>query len=280
MTFIKKSHAIFSKVYILIFGRPSLQWLNNIILQLALRGAGYNNYGSSSATGEDIFINFLSTVKPKFCIDVGANLGRYSENLLSNTSADVLAFEPLPYAFNCLKNLSAQYPTRFTAVNMGIGDKEEMLDLHYVTEDSEWASFDKAIKNIDYIRGKHLKSVKIPVTTLDSYYQKNIKGKYGELDLLKIDVEGFEYEVLLGSQEILRELKPKFIQIEYNWHQLFKNQSLRKISTLLPGYTAFQLLPYGSGLVRRDLDRPESNIFHYSNFIFVHSEILSNEIFL
>ena len=56
----------------------------------------------------------------------------------------------------------------------------------------------------------------VPVITLDSYYTKNLKGIFESLDLLKIDTEGFEYEVLMGAQQTILELKPKFIQMEYN----------------------------------------------------------------
>jgi hypothetical protein len=68
-------------------------------------------------------------------------------------------------------------------------------------------------------------------------------------------------------------MSPKFIQIEYNWHQLFKAQSLYKLSQLLPNYKVYQMLPYGSGLTMVDVKRPESNIYEYSNFIFARKDL-------
>ena len=44
------------------------------------------------------------------------------------------------------------------------------------------------------------------------------------VDLIKIDTEGYEMNVLKGSRNFIS--KPKFIQIEFNWHQLFTNNSL------------------------------------------------------
>jgi hypothetical protein len=41
---------------------------------------------------------------------------------------------------------------------------------------------------------------------------------------LKIDVEGFESDVFDGAQRIFSELKPKYIQIEFKWHQIFCNK--------------------------------------------------------
>ena len=91
--------------------------------------------------------------------------------------------------------------------------------------------------------------------------------------LLKIDTEGYEYEVLLGARQTIENRKPKFIQIEYNWHQLFKGQSLYKLASLLPNYVTYQLLPHGSGLSKVDARRPEANIYHYSNFVFIRKDI-------
>lgn len=271
-----KLRLLIIRVYVYIFGRPSAQLINNIILQLALRGRGYNNFGDSKTTGEAIFIDLLIKTNPKLCIDIGANKGHYSETLLSKTDANVVAFEPLPKAFDALLKLKALHPNRFEAVNVGIGQKEGLLELFYGTEDSELASFSKEAKQIYYIRENNVNEMTVPVITLDSYYTKNLKGRFESLDLLKIDTEGFEHDVLIGAQQTISELKPKFIQIEHNWHHLFKTQSLKKLSELLVGYSAYQMLPYGSGLIKRDLNRPETNIYHYSNFVFVRDDLSLN----
>lgn len=68
-------------------------------------------------------------------------------------------------------------------------------------------------------------------------------------------------------------MRPKFIQLEYNWHHLFRSRSLYDISQLLPKYRIYQLLPFGNGLIERNPKRPESNIYHYGNFIFVRDDI-------
>jgi FkbM family methyltransferase len=224
-------------------------------------------------SGEAIFIDLLAKTNPKLCIDIGANRGEYSQTLLLKTNAQIIAFEPLPKAFEDLTKLEIQHPNRFKAVNLGLGLKEGNLELYYGDEDSRLASFCKEVEQIGYVGEHNTNVMTVPVTTLDTYYQKYLKDNFHNLDLLKIDTEGFEYEVLLGAQQMIDELKPNFIQIEYNWHQLFRNQSLKALSELMPDYLAYQVLPYGSGLVKRDLNRPESNIYQYSNFIFIRNGI-------
>ncbi len=48
--------------------------------------------------------------------------------------------------------------------------------------------------------------------------------------MLKIDTEGFEYEVLLGSLKFIDGFRPRIIQIEFNLHHLFRGQSIKFIS--------------------------------------------------
>ena len=66
---------------------------------------------------------------------------------------------------------------------------------------------------------------------------------------------------------MFKELKPKFIKMEFNWHQLFRNASLNYFSELLPNYDVYQLVP--NGWIRRDSKDPFSNIYLFSNFVFV-----------
>ena len=54
----------------------------------------------------------------------------------------------------------------------------------------------------------------------------NFFDKSKKVDFLKIDVEGHEYEVVKGAKKFIEFNSPKFIQIEINWHQLFKNINL------------------------------------------------------
>lgn len=264
----------FSKLYLFLFARPSTQKFNDLVLQLALRGRGYNNCCDHASTGEATFIRMLAKTNPKLCIDVGANKGVYSKVILETTQADVFAFEPLPKAFEQLKSLELAYPGRFVCKNVGIGDKSATLELFYGTEDSELATFSKDVNQIDYVGSHNVNKMCVPIISLDSLLDELVE-KHKSIDLLKIDTEGYEYEVLVGAQKTISILKPRFIQIEYNWHQLFRLQSLRSIANLIPDYYAYQMLPFGGGLVLRDLNSPESNIYHYSNFVFIRKDSIN-----
>ena len=265
-------YQILVSVYIFIFARPRLQKINRLILRAALRGSGYNNFSSIKLSGEDAFIDALCKTSPKLCLDIGANKGGYSDQLLKKTNSFVFAFEPLPKAYKSLSELKEKYPNRFDCANIGLSSSDGVLALSYGDEDSELASFSQEINGINYVGCHNINQMDVQVYSLDSYYKKYLAGRFNELDLIKIDTEGYEYEVLLGAQLLIEELRPKFIQIEYNWHHLFRGHTLKMLSEILPHYDPYQLLPYGRGLIWRDASLPETNIFHYSNFVFVRND--------
>jgi len=271
--FFRIPYSLVARLYRLIFARPSMQFLNNIILQLALNGRGFNNCCDLKTSGEANFLEILRKHNPKICVDIGANKGEYSRFILEKTNSNVIAFEPLPCVFEDLVTLKSKFPDRFNIINKGVGDCEGVFQLFF-GEKSYLASFSKEASSIGYVGDNNTKSIQVEVITLDGYFSQNFENEIDELDLLKIDTEGFEYEVLIGAEITIRRLRPKFIQIEYNWHQMFKSHSLYKISSLLSGYNVYQILPYGSGLNLIDPSRPESNIFHYSNFVFVRGDII------
>jgi hypothetical protein len=101
--------------------------------------------------------------------------------------------------------------------------------------------------------------------TVDDWVFGAISNSSSDL-LLQMDIEGYEYEVLLGSVKTLLRYQPGFIQIEMNWHALFRNNPLLKISTQLSAYRCFQILPFGDVLYEVDPRNPIRNfcaIFPY-----------------
>ena len=251
-----------------------MQWANDRVLLMALRARGYHNFTSLKASGELGLIRRVAAGNPLLCIDVGANTGSYARAILEASDSLVIAFEPLPKAYAAIQTLAAEFPGRLTTVNKGVGDLDSDLNLFYGDEDSQHASFSREVNAIDYVGASNLNCMKVPVVTLDSYLtdEDPTIAERG-IDLLKIDTEGFEYEVLLGARKTVLTLRPKFIQVEYNLHQLFRGQSLHSFSHLLPHYRAYQLLPNSTGFRPVDTRRPESNIYHYSNFVFVREDI-------
>ena len=264
-----------SYFYNFIFGRKISQKINNLIFSLALGAKGYKNYGSFDQTGEKNFIKTISS-SLKLTLDIGANTGKYTQLILDETKSNVISFEPLKEAFKDLKNIEKVYPERLKAFNYAVGDKNEYLDLNTSNSKSEKASFSKDTDKLTFYEQENNIKINTEVITLDSFFKNNPKLiDEKELDFIKIDTEGFELEVIIGAKNLIEKKKPKFIQLEFNWHQLFKKQTMYEFSKYLEDYDLYQLLPFGKKLIRVDPIRPETNIFHLSNFVYIRKDISS-----
>ena len=260
---------IFSRLYVFIFGRKSLQFINDMILSLSLYAKGYKNYGSFKATGEENFIDMISG-EIRVCLDIGANIGNYSKLLINKTNAKIYAYEPLEKSFDELKKIKEKHKDRFFIEKLALGNEDGIKKISSANDKSEKASFEKNLDKLSFIDKDNLREFDVSIKKLDSLDFFDIHNK---VDFLKIDVEGYEYEVLLGGKKFIEFNSPKFIQIEINWHQLFKKTNLYEFSKLLKDYDIFKILPHGKNLVFIDPSRPENNIFHLSNFVFIRKDI-------
>ena len=267
-----KFYKAISFFYTFIFGRKSMQFINNFIFSLSLNAKGYKNYGSFVKTGEKRFIQKINK-ELLFCLDIGANVGKYTNLLLEETKAKIISFEPLPKAFEDLISIEKKNPKRVRVFNLALGENNKILELNHSDEKSQKATFINDFKELSFYDFKKNKKIKSKVVTLDSFYFDNQDLFNKNIDLIKIDTEGFEFEVLKGAKEIIKRKSPKYIQIEFNWHQLFKKQTMYDFSNLLNGYNLHQILPNGNNLIKVDPKRPETNIFHLSNFVFVRKDI-------
>jgi FkbM family methyltransferase len=257
----------FERVYLSVMRRRYMIKFNDLVLKLALRARGFNNFRNLNESGERYFIDaLLRPLNPKLCVDVGANVGDYSEELLNATASNVIAFEPLTICQPSLSRIQLQHPSRLTVIQKAVSDKDGTAQIHFDAGATAHASLSEDVKQISYVNNGT--STTVETIALDSYFESNSGAP---IDLLKIDTEGFEFEVLRGAQKLIANNPPRIIQIEFNLHQLFRNQSLLTLSKLLPGYLVYQLCD--GRIVRRDPSDTYANIFQFSNYIFVCAEI-------
>lgn len=240
--------------------------INNRLLDLGLSALGYGNSRNMNESGERFFIKkYLSNQPISLCFDIGANVGDYSRLLLENTDSNVISFEPLPFVFEKLSVNLSNFLDRVTLVNSGVGAKSENLFIHYNEKATGHASFSEEVSQVDYVKNND--SILIGVTSLDDYCRDN---NISHIDFIKIDTEGFEKEVFEGAILTFEKIQPKFIQIEFNWHQLFRNTSLHYFAEKLPNYNVYQLT--NNGMRKVDSKHPYSNFYSFSNFVFIRKD--------
>ena len=264
-----KPRRFLQDVYARTFSRPRLSSVNDFLLQTCLKARGYNNYASFEMSGEKHFLDrVLPVIRPEVCVDVGANIGKYTSKLLALESVTrVYAFEPLPAPFNRLVDLQRESEGRLIAVNMGVGQSSETRTIHYDPEATSLASLCSENRRISFI--SNAASLDIEVTTLDSYFCAS--GIEKMVDFIKIDTEGFEYEVLAGAQSLIAAHRPKMIQVEQNIYHLLRNQTIHLLSNMVSGYDVFQMLP--RSFMKRNVQDPLANLSLFSNFVFVREDV-------
>ena len=140
-----------------------------------------------------------------FAIDIGANIGLWSKDL-SEYFNNTVCFEPNKKCIECLeKNINKK---KSVIYNHALGSVNTEMDL-YTPSFSGGSSFINNTRigtNEDgsKIYGEFSKNTpkqKTIIKTLDSFNFQNV-------DFIKIDVQGFELEVLKGAYKTLREYSP------------------------------------------------------------------------
>ena len=148
-----------------------------------------------------IVTKLLNIIKPgDMCWDIGANIGFYTCLLASlvEDSGAVVAFEPAARTYGYLKeNVSLNQFTNVTVVNKGLGDKQEQRLLHY----SE-AGLAEGTASLKYADGRAA-SERVTLDTID-----NLIPELPTPEFIKIDVEGYQLEVLRGAEHCLKTHAP------------------------------------------------------------------------
>ncbi|MFW6309458.1 MAG: FkbM family methyltransferase [Prolixibacteraceae bacterium] len=140
---------------------------------------------------------YLQFLKPgDLYFDVGANYGNRIEPLMGE-GITIIAVEP---QVPCVKYLRRKFKNNITVIPCGLAEKKGIRKL-YISNASPLSSF--SIEWINATRqsgrfGKYKwhKEQPTEMETLD-----NLIKKYGKPQFIKIDVEGYEYEVLKGLSQ-------------------------------------------------------------------------------
>jgi FkbM family methyltransferase len=141
-------------------------------------------------------------------VDVGANAGYYTNlaSQLGGPEGTVIAFEPNPQFAQRLETLSGWATANVVVVQAGCGDREEVLPLA-ISADARNAGLSTLRPPAATVTAA---GTDVPVVRLDSWCDENAVVP----DVVKIDVEGFETEVLLGMEQLLADRVPRLIVCE------------------------------------------------------------------
>ncbi len=205
---------------------------------------GYNNEDFRT-NGESRFLEEYLNPSSKIIFDVGANMGEWS--LIAKKQAPnavIHAFEPHPQIFDLLKYRAQE--KQITCNQLALSNTKKEIDLWV------WGGTTDLIKsglNGLYYRpllknafNQEPTKIKVTTQTLDQYCKEH---KVSHIDLLKIDTEGSELDILLGSQNMISSRSIDCIQFEYGGCYVDSQAKLESIFHMLVknNYEIFRILP-------------------------------------
>ncbi len=176
---------------------------SKLIVVNGLTGATGNLYcGLMEFNDMSFLLHFLR--KDDQFVDIGANIGSYTILASAHVGATTIAFEPLPSTFEFLQNniVVNQIENIVESFNLALGSQQGELD---------FTSTAGAANHVAKASDKDV--VKVKVEKLDTI----MSGKNPPL-LMKIDVEGFETEVIAGAMETINNPSLQAIIIELRGH--------------------------------------------------------------
>ena len=176
-------------------------WVNNSKLYICKGEHGVTgNYYNGLMEFDSMLFLLHYLKKDQIFVDIGANSGVYSILSSKVIGCKTTAFEPIDNAFErLLNNVNLnRTSSKVNAIKKGVGSKIGEL---YFTNNKD------AMNKVSSSDGDNTSLVQM--TTIDNEIDSN-QGSY----MLKIDVEGFEMEVLKGAKKLLNSGRVTAIIIE------------------------------------------------------------------
>jgi FkbM family methyltransferase len=210
-------------------------------------------------------------------IDVGANIGLMT--LLGarrvGPSGGVYAFEPAPATFGLLQdNISLNQMKNIHAMNVGLGSAQGVEVIYSNRQNNRgmisFVEKEPGAAEVD----------EVPVQTLDEFWEEKSNGP---VKMIKIDVEGWELEVLKGAQALLSHTEAPILCVEYN-KQLSGDKVVYDFITSINTYEVY-ILPHGnwhaSRLIRVQslAELPAKGSFNFYCFLPVHWQSIPANLF-
>jgi len=170
------------------------------------------------ALNESRFSILPPTLPPlSFVIDVGGNRGQWISSLMELLPIpEIWIFEPNSDAMQMCRKRIGERPG-ITYFDLGLGDSEGHAELH-VTAASNFASM--LAPRVDFLEmhygAKAAQIVgrkQVQIATLDSLVPES-----KSVDLLKIDVQGFERAVISGARRVLEKTRAVLIEVNLQSH--------------------------------------------------------------
>jgi FkbM family methyltransferase len=163
----------------------------------------------------DDMTSFLKDEKIPVLFDIGANVGQTALTMRGMFPRAIIhAFEPSPSTFAKLET-AVSTDRNVVLNNCGVGAQDGTLEFSE-NRYSDMSSFlPLGPEGWGQVRGK----IAVPVVTVDGYCGENAVSR---IDVLKIDTQGFDFEVLKGADRMLCNAQIQLVFMEVTFARLYE----------------------------------------------------------
>ena len=259
-----KAHLI--EILRLFLGRTLAWRLGRALYQAARYETATTNITAQEEIVQQVVIG---RVPQPVIVDVGANIGSWScraLSLLKERHCLLLAFEPDRDAMIMLKSqLNSDSRVRFVA--KAVGPSSEITDF-CVTKPA--AGTNTLVPDSRPRAFPH--SLRVQMISLPEAFEEY---RVAHAHLVKIDAEGFDFEILRGARPLLEQERISVLQFEYNHRWIYSRRYLFDVFALIED------LPYVLAKVTRSRVEvyqewhPEIERYFECNYLCLHKDALS-----
>jgi len=159
-------------------------------------------------------VNFFKKFIPKgtLAIDIGTNIGDTTVPMAIAAGKEglTLGFDPNPFVFEILKINSNLNKEKTNIVPLNYAITKEEGDFFYNSSEASFANGGIS-ETANNFHGKYVLQNKIHGINLKAYLNKNFKEWLEKISLIKVDVEGYDLEVLRSIADLIDQYSPVII---------------------------------------------------------------------
>ena len=184
-------------------------------IRSVIRLLGLNKLFSKLFIRKDYEAYFVKSLLSKInerdiVYDVGANRGFYTKLFLSKAvNGKIFAFEPIPSNYESIKKLKLA-DGNLNIIALALGSSKGKVSMSIGSDDLQATSHINTANSAD--------DIEVDVDTIDNFTLENNATP----NVIKIDVEGYELEVLKGMKNTLMNKNLKVVALEIHFELLEK----------------------------------------------------------
>ncbi len=238
------------------------EFIRNIIRKFGYDVVRYKGYHPGRFAFLDMS-KFVHKEKP-LIFDVGANIGQSISLFKKQFPHSIIhSFEPSPKTFEILQKANGNR-NDVHLWNIALGSKVEQKVL-LENSNSDMSSF---LPLAEFGWGEIKTKTIVPVSTIDQFcYEKNIS----HIDILKIDTQGFDFDVIKGAEKVIQENRIGLLYFEIIFSEQYEG--------LPPVPEIFDyLFTHGFKLITLYSFAIQQGLASWTNGLFIHKSYLPNTV--